>query len=72
MDKLTKSAHFLPIRETTHVHELAEIFQQDIVRLHGVPVSIVSVGHRRRSRIKVLYHLCQAMQRMITQHRQDL
>ncbi|XP_074362566.1 uncharacterized protein LOC141702851 [Apium graveolens] len=28
--------------ETTHVHELADIFQQDIVRLHGVPVSIVS------------------------------
>ncbi|KAL8114289.1 hypothetical protein AgCh_021224 [Apium graveolens] len=39
---LTKSAHFLPIRETTHVHELAEIFQRDIVRLHGVRVSIVS------------------------------
>ncbi|XP_074323417.1 uncharacterized protein LOC141660339 [Apium graveolens] len=28
--------------ETAPVHELAEIFQQDIVRLHGVPVSIVS------------------------------
>ncbi|XP_074359909.1 uncharacterized protein LOC141700007 [Apium graveolens] len=34
VDRLTKSAHFLPIRETTHVHELAEIFQRDIVRLH--------------------------------------
>ncbi|XP_074356603.1 uncharacterized protein LOC141696348 [Apium graveolens] len=42
IDRLTKSAHFLPIRETTHVHELTEIFQRDIVRLHGVPVSIVS------------------------------
>ncbi|XP_074346913.1 uncharacterized protein LOC141685724 [Apium graveolens] len=42
VDRLTKSAHFLPIRETTPVHELAEIFQRDIVRLHGVPVSIVS------------------------------
>ncbi|XP_074377990.1 uncharacterized protein LOC141719510 [Apium graveolens] len=28
--------------ETTLVHELAEIFQRDIVRFHGVPVSIVS------------------------------
>ncbi|XP_074322876.1 uncharacterized protein LOC141659849 [Apium graveolens] len=28
--------------ETTPVHELTEIFQRDIVRLHGVPVSIVS------------------------------
>ncbi|KAL8125720.1 hypothetical protein AgCh_013109 [Apium graveolens] len=42
VDRLTKSAHFLPIRETTHVHELAEIFQRDIVRLHGVPVSIIT------------------------------
>ncbi|KAL8147173.1 hypothetical protein AgCh_004772 [Apium graveolens] len=42
VDRLTKSAHFLPIRETTPIHDLAEIFQQDIVRLHGVPVSIVS------------------------------
>ena len=42
VDRLTKSAHFLPIRETTPVHELAEIFQRDIVRLHGMPVSIVS------------------------------
>ncbi|KAL8126138.1 hypothetical protein AgCh_013427 [Apium graveolens] len=40
--KLTKSAHFLPIRETTPVHELAKIFQQAIVKLHGMPVSIVS------------------------------
>ncbi|XP_074363739.1 uncharacterized protein LOC141704392 [Apium graveolens] len=28
--------------ETTHVHELTEIFQRGIVRVHGVPVSIVS------------------------------
>ncbi|KAL8134287.1 hypothetical protein AgCh_009360 [Apium graveolens] len=42
VDRLTKSAHFLPIKETTPVHELAEILQRDIVRLHGVPVSIVS------------------------------
>ena len=42
VDRLTKSAHFLPIRETTHVHELAEVFHRDIVRLHGMLVSIVS------------------------------
>ncbi|XP_074336813.1 uncharacterized protein LOC141673986 [Apium graveolens] len=29
-------------KETTLVHELVEIFRRDIVRLHGVPVSIVS------------------------------
>ena len=42
IDRLTKSAHFLPIRETTPIHELAEIFHRDIVRLHGMLVSIVS------------------------------
>ena len=42
VDRLTKSAHFLPIRETHSVSELSEIFQQEIVRLHGTPVSIVS------------------------------
>ncbi|XP_074369732.1 uncharacterized protein LOC141711222 [Apium graveolens] len=42
VDRLTKSTHFLPIRETTHVHELTEIFLRGIVRVHGVPVSIVS------------------------------
>ncbi|XP_074327983.1 uncharacterized protein LOC141665898 [Apium graveolens] len=47
VDRLTKSAHFLPIRETTHVHELAEIFQRDIVRLYGVPVLIVSDWNTR-------------------------
>ncbi|XP_074346455.1 uncharacterized protein LOC141685241 [Apium graveolens] len=40
--RLTKFTHFLPIRETTHVHELTEIFQRHIVRLHSVPLSIVS------------------------------
>ncbi|XP_074346490.1 uncharacterized protein LOC141685276 [Apium graveolens] len=33
--------------ETTLVHKLAEIFQRDIVRLHGVPVSIVSDSDTR-------------------------
>ncbi|XP_074375921.1 uncharacterized protein LOC141717653 [Apium graveolens] len=41
-DDREKSFQELKKRETTPVHELAEIFQQDIVRLHGVPVSIVS------------------------------
>ena len=42
VDRLTKSAHFLAIRETYSASRLAEIFQQEIVRLHGTPVSIVS------------------------------
>nr|GFB06877.1 transposon Ty3-G Gag-Pol polyprotein [Tanacetum cinerariifolium] len=42
VDRLTKSAHFLPIRKDYSVSRLAEIFQQEIVRLHGTPSVIVS------------------------------
>nr|GFD15484.1 retrotransposon protein, putative, Ty3-gypsy subclass [Tanacetum cinerariifolium] len=41
VDRLTKSAHFLPIRKDYSVSGLAEIFQQEIVRLHGTPSAIV-------------------------------
>nr|GFB98481.1 putative reverse transcriptase domain-containing protein [Tanacetum cinerariifolium] len=40
--RLTKSAQFLPIRKDYSVSRLAEIFQQEIVRLHGTPSVIVS------------------------------
>ncbi|GJY28839.1 putative nucleotidyltransferase, ribonuclease H [Tanacetum coccineum] len=42
VDRLTKSAHFLPIQQGYSVSKLAEIFQQEIIRLHGTPTSIVS------------------------------
>nr|GFD05856.1 Gag protease polyprotein [Tanacetum cinerariifolium] len=42
VDCLTKSAHFLPIRKDYSVSRLAEIFQQEIVRLQGTPSTIVS------------------------------
>nr|GFD33573.1 transposon Ty3-I Gag-Pol polyprotein [Tanacetum cinerariifolium] len=42
VDRLTKSAHFLPIRKDYFVSRLAKIFQQEIVRLHGTPSAIVS------------------------------
>jgi len=42
VDRLTKSAHFLPINITFPVAQLAKIYIQDIVKLHGVPSSIVS------------------------------
>nr|GFD10214.1 transposon Ty3-I Gag-Pol polyprotein [Tanacetum cinerariifolium] len=41
VDRLTKSAYFLPIRKDYSVSKLAEIFQQEIVRLHGTPSAIV-------------------------------
>ncbi|KAI3827735.1 hypothetical protein L1987_01818 [Smallanthus sonchifolius] len=42
VDRLTKSAHFLPIRETASSEKLAEVFIKEIVSRHGMPVSIVS------------------------------
>ena len=42
VDRLTKSAHFLPIIWGITLGQLAERYIAEIVRLHGVPVSIVS------------------------------
>ncbi|GKA85819.1 putative nucleotidyltransferase, ribonuclease H [Tanacetum coccineum] len=42
VDRLTKTAHFLPIRKDFSISRLAEMFQQEIVRLHGTPSAIVS------------------------------
>jgi hypothetical protein len=42
VDRLTKSALFLPIRMTDPVEKLAKIYVNEVVRLHGVPISIVS------------------------------
>nr|GEY94915.1 hypothetical protein [Tanacetum cinerariifolium] len=40
-DRLTKSAHFLPIREDFKMDKLARIYINEIVSRHGVPVSII-------------------------------
>ena len=42
VDRLTKSAHFLPVKTRYNVEQLAEIYVKEIVRLHGIPQSIVS------------------------------
>lgn len=42
VDKLTRSAHFIPVAVTYSSGRLAEIYIREIVRLHGVPVSIIS------------------------------
>ncbi|KAK4407931.1 hypothetical protein Sango_0374100 [Sesamum angolense] len=41
-DRLTKSTHFIPVRTTYTLDKLAAIYIEDIVRLHGIPVGIVS------------------------------
>ena len=42
VDRLTKSTHFLAVRMTFTLKEFYRLYIRDIVRLHGVPVSIVS------------------------------
>ena len=42
VDRLTKSTHFLPMKNSDSVEKLAELYVREIVRLHGTPVSIMS------------------------------
>ena len=42
VDRLTKSAHFLPMKVNFSLDRLASLYVKEIVRMHGVPVSIVS------------------------------
>jgi len=47
VDRLTKCAHFLAINQKMSIDKLAELYVREIVRLHGVPNSIVSDIHPR-------------------------
>nr|GEU88318.1 hypothetical protein [Tanacetum cinerariifolium] len=42
VDRLTKSAHFLPIRENDPMEKLMRLYIKEVVTRHGVPVSIIS------------------------------
>lgn len=42
VDRLTKFALFLPMRMIDSMDKLAKLYVNEVVRLHGVPVSIVS------------------------------
>ncbi|GKB96068.1 reverse transcriptase domain-containing protein, partial [Tanacetum coccineum] len=42
VDRLTKSAYFLPMREDYKMDRLARLYLNEIVARHGVPISIIS------------------------------
>ncbi|GKA79751.1 putative reverse transcriptase domain-containing protein [Tanacetum coccineum] len=42
VDRLTKSAHFLPMREDYKMERLARLYLNEIVARHGVPILIIS------------------------------
>ncbi|GJX94689.1 putative reverse transcriptase domain-containing protein [Tanacetum coccineum] len=42
IDRLTKSAHFIPTQETDSIETLTSLYIKEIVSRHGVPISIIS------------------------------
>ncbi|GJY99934.1 putative reverse transcriptase domain-containing protein [Tanacetum coccineum] len=42
IDRLTKFAHFLPMREDYKMERLARLYLNEIVGRHGVPILIIS------------------------------
>ena len=42
VDKLIKSTHFISVMMNYSMDRLAKLYVKEIVRLHGVPLSIVS------------------------------
>ncbi|GJR85810.1 putative reverse transcriptase domain-containing protein [Tanacetum coccineum] len=47
IDHLTKSAHFLPMREIDLIERLMKLYMKEVVTRHGVSVSIISDGDGR-------------------------
>lgn len=41
VDRLTKFAHFIPVKLNYNSEKLAKIYVKKILRLHGVPASII-------------------------------
>ena len=42
VDRLTKSAHFILVNTADHVGKYVELYVSQIVRLHGIPRTIIS------------------------------
>ena len=42
VDRLTKTTHFLPDKVSDTLISLSHLYIKEIVRLHGIPISIVS------------------------------
>lgn len=42
VDRLSKAAHFVPLAHPFTAPQVAQKFLQEVVRLHGVPKSIIS------------------------------
>ncbi|KAK5771856.1 hypothetical protein PVK06_048108 [Gossypium arboreum] len=47
VDRLTKSAHFIPVRTDYSLDKIVELYITQNLRLHRVPISIVSDRYPR-------------------------
>ena len=41
VERITKVVHFLPVKTTYTAEEYVRLYIKEIVRLHGVPISII-------------------------------
>ena len=58
VDTLTKSAHFILVKMTYNAEKLSKLYSSEIVRLHGVPLSIISDrGTQFNSRFWRTFHV---------------
>ncbi|GAU29071.1 hypothetical protein TSUD_278270 [Trifolium subterraneum] len=64
VDRLTKYAHFLPVKHPYTAKDIAELFVKEIVRLHGFPSSIVS----DRDKVFVGVFICLAFNALFARH----
>ncbi|GKA23203.1 putative reverse transcriptase domain-containing protein [Tanacetum coccineum] len=60
VDRLTKSAHFLPIKETDSMEKLTRQYLKEVVSRHGVPVLIISVRDS-----KLTSHVSQSLEQAL-------
>ena len=42
IDKISKAAHFIPVKLTYNAVNIVDIFLKEIFRLHGIPKVIIS------------------------------
>ena len=42
VERMTKLAHFLPLKTSYYVEDYDRLYIKQVIRLHGVPISIIS------------------------------
>ncbi|GJV83475.1 putative reverse transcriptase domain-containing protein [Tanacetum coccineum] len=66
VDRLTKSTHFLPMRETDPMEKLMKLYIKEVVTRHGVPVSIISdrdeVGDAQLTDLAIIHETTEKFQ----------